>query len=109
MHVENGAAIYARRDAETDARREVRLDDTGDDVDTRALRREHQMHADRARHLRQTRNRFFDVAAFEHHEIRQFVDQDQHVRQRLHLFRVGSSSSKRLRGSACSLRIFLLY
>jgi uncharacterized protein (DUF433 family) len=39
------------------------------------------MHAHRARHLRQPRHGFFHVAAFQHHQVRQLVDQDQNVRQ----------------------------
>jgi len=47
------------------------------------------MHAHGARHLRQARNRFFHVAPFEHHEVCQLIDQDQDLRQRLDLFRLG--------------------
>ena len=34
-----------------------------------------------AGHLRQTCDRFFHVAPFQNHQIRQFVDQDQDVRK----------------------------
>ena len=45
------------RDAEGDARREVRLDHAGDHVDARPLRGEHDVHAGGARLLRETRDR----------------------------------------------------
>ena len=78
--VEHGARIDAGRHAEADARREIRLDQAGDHVDAGTLRREHQVHADGARHLRQARDGFFDVGAFQHHQVGQLVDQDQNVR-----------------------------
>ena len=62
-HVENGARVDARGDAEADARREIRFDQAGDHVHAGPLRREHQVHADGARHLRQTRDGLFDVVA----------------------------------------------
>ena len=71
--------IHAGRHAEADARREVGLDQAGDDVHAGPLRGEHQVHADSARHLRQTRDGFFHVLAFEHHQVGQLVDQDQDV------------------------------
>ena len=80
--VENGARIDFGRHAERHAGREVRLDQSGDDVDRRPLRRQHQVNADRARHLRQSRDRLFDVAAVEHHQVGQFVDDDDDVGKR---------------------------
>jgi hypothetical protein len=72
--VENRPRVDLRLYAERDTRRHVRLDETGDDVDRRPLRRQQQMHADGARHLREPRNRFFDVAARHHHQIGELVD-----------------------------------
>jgi hypothetical protein len=109
-HVEDGAAVHARGHAEADARGEVRLDEAGDHVHAGALRGQHQVHADRARHLRQARDRLFHVAAFEHHQIGQLVDQDQDVGQRLQLFRrrlLVFEQAARLDPAACA--IFLLY
>ena len=51
--VENRARVDLRRHAERDPRGQVGLDQAGDDVDRRPLRREDQVDADRARHLRQ--------------------------------------------------------
>src|SRR5690606_17999843 len=51
VSVEDGSRVDARRDAEGDSRRHVRLDQTGDDVDRRALRREDHVDSDGARLL----------------------------------------------------------
>jgi hypothetical protein len=53
--VEDGARVDLLRDAIGNARREVRLDHAGDDVDRRPLRREDHVHAGGARLLRETR------------------------------------------------------
>src|SRR5471032_2519797 len=58
---ENGAAVDLGRDLEGNARREVRLDGAGDDVDRRTLRRHHDMDAGGARHLRQALDGGFDL------------------------------------------------
>src|ERR1039458_246723 len=81
--VEDGARIHPGGHAEADPRGEVRLDDAGDDVHAGALRGQHQVHADGARHLRQARDAFLDVAALEHHEVGQLVDENHDVGQRL--------------------------
>ena len=71
------------RHLERDARREVGLDHAGDHVDRRALRGEHQVDADGARHLRQARDRLLDLGRRGEHEVGQLVDQHDDVRQRL--------------------------
>ena len=81
--VDDRARIDLRRDAERNAGREVCLDQTGDHVDRRTLRRQHQVNADGARHLRQARDRLFNFAAGSHHQVGQLVDDDHDVRQRL--------------------------
>ena len=97
-HVEHGSRIDARRHAEADARREIRLDQAGDHVDAGPLRRQHQMHADGARHLRQAGDALFDVGAFQHHQVGQLVDENQHVRNffQLLLFHVVFEQTARL-------------
>ena len=55
---------------------------SGDDVDRRPLRCQHQVNADRARHLRQPRDRRFDVRPVQHHQVGQLVDDDDDVGQR---------------------------
>ena len=85
-HVEHGARIDAGRHAEADPRREIGLDQAGDHVDARPLRGQHQVHADSARHLSQARYGLLDVGAFDHHQVGQFVDQDQDVWDLFRLF-----------------------
>ena len=80
--VENRARIDLRRHAEGDAGREVGLDQPGDDVHRRPLRREDQVDADGARHLRQARDRFFDFVAGDHHQVGQLVHDHDDERER---------------------------
>ena len=63
-------------------RGEVGLDEAGDHVHAGALGGQHKVHAHGARHLRQSRHALFHVLAFEHHQVGQFVDQNQYVGQR---------------------------
>ena len=80
--VENRARVDLRRHAERDPRRQVRLDQAGDDVDRRPLRREDQVDADRARHLREPADRFLDLVAGDHHQVGELVDHHDDERQR---------------------------
>ncbi len=64
-------------------RRQVGLDDARDDVDRRALRRENQVDADGARHLREAADRLLDLLAGHHHQVGQLVDDDDDEGQRL--------------------------
>ena len=82
---EDGAAVDLGGDLEGDAGREVRLDGAGDDVDRRPLRREDDVDAGGARHLRQALHRAFDVLAGDHHQVGHLVDDDDDVGQRLEL------------------------
>ena len=61
-------------------RRHVRLDQTGDDVDGRALRRDHQVDAGRAGELGDAHDRVLDVARGDHHQVGELVDDHQQVR-----------------------------
>ncbi len=94
--VQDRLAVDALGHAERDARREVRLDGARDHVHARALRREHDVHARRARLLRQPRDAVLDVFALLHHQIREFVDDDHDVRQ---LARQRASVAALFRGS----------
>src|SRR5689334_21688401 len=76
LFTQNGPAVDLARHLEGDARREVRFDRAGDDVDGRTLRRGDEMDAGRARHLRQTLHRTFDFFAADHHQIGNLVDDD---------------------------------
>ena len=83
VHVEDHARIRLGRDGECDPRGDVRLDHPGDDVDPRALRREHEMDADRPALLREADDRVLDLGGRDHHEVGQLVDDDEHVRDRV--------------------------
>src|SRR3546814_15933784 len=65
------AAVDLGGDVEGNARREVGLDGAGDDVHRRALRRDDQVDAGDARHLRQALDGALDILAGDQHEIRQ--------------------------------------
>ena len=54
----------------------------GDHVDARALRREHEVDADRARLLREADDRVLDVGRRDHHQVRELVDHAEDVGQR---------------------------
>ena len=86
--VENRARIDLRRHAERNARRQVGLDEAGDDVDRRSLGRENEMDADRARHLGEPRDGFLDLVARHHHQVRKLVDQHDDEGKRLDLVAV---------------------
>ena len=82
------ASMIVRESTLDETRKEMRdgklaLIKPGDDIDRRTLRREHQMDADGARHLRQPRDRLFDLVAGDHHQVGQLVDDDDDVGQRL--------------------------
>ena len=84
--VEHDARVDLRGDVERHAHRQVGLDDAGDDVGRGALRRDHQVHPDGARELRQPRDRVLDLALRQDHQVGQLVDDDHEERhQRRHL------------------------
>ena len=69
--------------AEREPARDVGLDHAGDHVDRRALRRDHEVDADRARHLRDAADARLDVARRDHHQVGELVDDDDDERQAL--------------------------
>ena len=77
--VEHDAAVGERRRRERQARRHVGLDDAGDDVDGRALRREDEVNARGTRELRDALDRRLDVARRDEHEVGELVDDDEQV------------------------------
>ena len=87
------------RHREREAGRDVGLDDTGDHVDRRALRGDHEVDADRAGHLGDAADRVLDVARRDHHQVVELVDDDEDERQprgtRRSRARLGGSSSPR--------------
>ena len=81
--IENGARIHLGRHLEGDAAGNVGLDEAGDDIHRRPLRRQDQVDAGGARLLRQARDQLLDLLADDHHEVGELVDDDDDVRQRL--------------------------
>jgi hypothetical protein len=75
------AAVDLRGDLEGDPGREVRLDRAGDHVDRRALRRQHDVDARRARHLGQALDRALDLLAGHHHQVGHLVDDHHDIGQ----------------------------
>ena len=80
--VEDHARVGLARDGERDPRGHVRLDHPGDDVHRRALRREHEVDADRARLLREPDHAVLDRLRRDHHQVGELVDDHEQVRQR---------------------------
>ena len=72
--VEHDARVGEARGGERHARRHVGLDETGDDVDRRALRREDEVDAGGPRELGDAHDRLLDVARGDHHEVGELVD-----------------------------------
>ena len=81
--VEDDAAVGDARGGEREPARHVGLDQTGDDVDGRALGGEHQVDAGGAGQLGDADDRVLDVARGDHHQVGELVDDDQQVRVRL--------------------------
>ena len=81
--VEDGARIDFGGQSEADAGGDVGLDEAGDDVHAGALRGQDEMNADGAGHLREAGDGFFHVGAVEHHQVGEFVDDDDDVGERL--------------------------
>ena len=86
--VEDRARVDLRRHAERDASRQIGLDEARDDVDRGALRGEDQVNPDGAGHLREAADRFLDLVARHHHQVRELVDDHDDERQRAWRVRV---------------------
>ena len=88
--VEDGAAVNLAAHLEGNAGGDVGLDQARDHIDTGALRGQNQVNTRSARLLRQASDQFFDLFAHHHHQIGQFIDHDDDVRQALQRFgRIG--------------------
>jgi hypothetical protein len=87
--IENGAGIHFAGYTERNAGREVGFDEARDDVNGWTLRRENQMDADGARHLRQSSDARLDVAGIHHHQVSQLVNDDDDEGKRLVLHFLG--------------------
>ena len=82
--IEDDAAVGEARGGEGEPTRNVGLDEARHHVDARALRREDEVDSGCARELRDPHDRLLDIARGDHHEVRQFVDDDEEIRVRTH-------------------------
>ena len=76
VHIQNDARIERRGDRERDARGNVRLDHAGDDIRPRCLRCDNQVNARGAAQLRNPADGVLHLVLARHHEVGQFVDDD---------------------------------
>ena len=81
--IEDHAGVGEARNRKGETRGHVGLDHAGDDIDRRPLGGDHQVNADRTGHLGDSGDRLFDIARRDHHEVGEFVDDDEHERQAL--------------------------
>ena len=81
--VEDDAAVGLACHREGDTARDVRLDQTGDDVHARPLRCDDEMNADGASLGGEATDRGFDVVWRKHHQVGKLVDHQDDVWQRL--------------------------
>ncbi len=79
--VDDDAAVGLGGDAESKPAWHVGLDHTGDDVDGRALGGDHQMDPDCTGHLGDPHDRRLHLAAGDHHQVVELVDQDHDERE----------------------------
>ena len=79
--VKDSARVDFAADLKRNARRHIGLDQTRNHIHARALRGQNQVDASGAGFLRQTRNQLFNFFAHHHHQIGQFVDNDNDMRQ----------------------------
>jgi len=77
--VKDGAGVDLGGESEADTGGDVGLDEAGDYVYAGALGGEDEVDADGPGHLSEAGDGFFDVGAVEHHEIREFIDDDDDV------------------------------
>ena len=81
--VQDGAAIDLGAHPVAEAAGQVGLDDAGDHINAGALGGEDEVDADGTSLLGDAPDAVFDLAAGHHHEVRQLIDDHQHVGQRL--------------------------
>ena len=84
-HIEDRARIHLRGDGQCDPARDICLDDAGNHVDGWALCGNHQMHARRTRHLGEAADGILHLIGSGHHQVGQFVNENDDARQRLFL------------------------
>ena len=95
--VQDGARIHTRGDLESHPRRNVGLDQAGNDIHRRPLGGQHQVNSGRPCLLRQAGDQFFDFFADDHHHVGKLVNHNNDKRK-----------STELRCSLVSIRKFRL-
>ena len=95
--IEDGARVDLARYLERNPRRDVGLDQAGDDVNRRPLRRQNQMDAGRACLLRQPRDEFLDLLANHHHQVGKLVDHHHDHRHGFQRFGIVRRQAERMR------------
>ena len=79
--IENGTRVNFTRHGKGDTRRNVGLNQTGNDIHRRTLRRQHQVDPRRTRFLCQASDQLFHLLTDGHHQVGEFVHQHHYVRQ----------------------------
>ncbi|MNV28880.1 hypothetical protein D3C71_1200860 [compost metagenome] len=79
--IEDGTGVDFTRYGERDTRRNVRFNQTSDDVNRRTLRRQHQVNTGCTRFLCQSGDQLFNFLAYCHHQVGEFIHQHHDVRQ----------------------------
>ena len=75
-HVEDGPRIDLAGNGKGDTAGDIGLDEAGQDIDRRPLCSQDEVHPAGPRFLTQADDRLFDVVRCRHHEVCQFVDDD---------------------------------
>ncbi|CWP54570.1 Uncharacterised protein [Neisseria meningitidis] len=94
--VENRAAVDFAGHLERDTRRDVRLNQTRDDIDTGALCGKDKMDACRAGFLGEAGNQFFDFLACRHHQVGKLINHDHDKRQFFQRFGIVGREAERV-------------
>ena len=90
--IQHGSGVDAAGDLKGNPRGNVRLDQTGDDIDRRTLRGQNQVDTGGTGLLGQSSNQLLDLLADHHHQISQLIDHHHDLRQgrqRRHLTGLG--------------------
>ena len=95
--VENSTRVYHGRYAESNTRREVRLDCTGNDICCRTLCSDNHVDTHRTRQLGNTGNRQFNLFTCRHYQVTELIDHHYYIRHEfMPLFRIQLAIDKLL-------------
>ena len=79
--VQNGATVDFARHLKRDSGRNIGLDQAGDHIHAGALRSQNEVNAGSTGFLGEPGNQFLDLFTHHHHQVGQFIDHDNNVRQ----------------------------